>query len=115
MSETELRNFRRELGEGGGLPSYPHPRRLPDFWQMPCASMGLSTPSAIYQARFAKYLEHRSLKADNGGKIWAFIGDGESDEPEVLGTIAIAARGATRQHRAGRELQPATPGRTGSG
>ena len=92
LSETELRNFRRELGEGGGLPSYPHPRRLPDFWQMPCASMGLSTPSAIYQARFAKYLEHRGLKADNGGKIWAFIGDGESDEPEVLGTIAIAAR-----------------------
>ena len=65
---------------------------MPWFWQMPCASMGLSTPSAIYQARFAKYLEHRGLKKDNGGKIWAFIGDGESDEPEVLGTIAIAAR-----------------------
>ena len=92
LSETELKNFRRELAEGGGLPSYPHPRRLPNFWQMPCASMGLSTPSAIYQARFAKYLEHRGLKPDNGGKIWAFIGDGESDEPEVLGTIAIAAR-----------------------
>ena len=92
MSETQLKNFRRELGDGGGLPSYPHPRRLPAFWQMPCASMGLSTPSAIYQARFAKYLEHRGLKPDNGGKIWAFIGDGESDEPEVLGTIAIAAR-----------------------
>ncbi len=92
LTETELRNFRRELADGGGLPSYPHPRRLPDFWQMPCASMGLSTPSAIYQARFAKYLEHRGLKPTNGGKIWAFIGDGESDEPEVLGTIAIAAR-----------------------
>ena len=92
LTETELKNFRRELGEGGGLPSYPHPRRLPWFWQMPCASMGLSTPSAIYQARFAKYLEHRGLKAKNGGKIWAFIGDGESDEPEVLGTINIAAR-----------------------
>ncbi len=92
LSETELKNFRRELADGGGLPSYPHPRRLPWFWQMPCASMGLSTPSAIYQARFAKYLEHRGLKKDNGGKIWAFIGDGESDEPEVLGTIAIAAR-----------------------
>ncbi|MCY3620942.1 MAG: pyruvate dehydrogenase (acetyl-transferring), homodimeric type [Gammaproteobacteria bacterium] len=92
LTETELKNFRRELAKGGGLPSYPHPRRLPHFWQMPCASMGLSTPSAIYQARFAKYLEHRGLKADNGGKIWAFIGDGESDEPEVLGTIAIAAR-----------------------
>ena len=92
LSETQLANFRRELGEGGGLPSYPHPRRLPWFWQMPCASMGLSTPSAIYQARFAKYLEHRGLKPNDGGKIWAFIGDGESDEPEVLGTINIAAR-----------------------
>ena len=92
VSEAQITNFRRELGEGGGLPSYPHPRRLPWFWQMPCASMGLSTPSAIYQARFAKYLEHRGLKPKNGGKIWAFIGDGESDEPEVLGTINIAAR-----------------------
>ena len=92
LSEGELANFRRELADGGGLPSYPHPRRMPWFWQMPCASMGLSTPSAIYQARFAKYLEHRGLKAKNGGKIWTFIGDGESDEPEVLGTINIAAR-----------------------
>ena len=92
LGEEELANFRRELAEGGGLPSYPHPRRMPWFWQMPCASMGLSTPSAIYQARFAKYLEHRGLKPKNGGKIWTFIGDGESDEPEVLGTINIAAR-----------------------
>ena len=92
LGEEELANFRRELADGGGLPSYPHPRRMPWFWQMPCASMGLSTPSAIYQARFAKYLEHRGLKAKNGGKIWTFIGDGESDEPEVLGTINIAAR-----------------------
>jgi len=92
LSAQQLTNFRRELAEGGGLPSYPHPRRMPDFWQMPCASMGLSTPSAIYQARFAKYLESRGLKPDNGGKIWTFIGDGESDEPEVLGTINIAAR-----------------------
>ena len=92
LTEAQLANFRRELGAGGGLPSYPHPRRLPWFWQMPCASMGLSTPSAIYQARFAKYLEHRGLKPKSGGKIWTFIGDGESDEPEVLGTINIAAR-----------------------
>ena len=92
ITEAQLRNFRRELAAEGGLPSYPHPRRMSHFWQMPCASMGLSTPSAIYQARFAKYLEHRGLKKANGGKIWAFIGDGESDEPEVLGTIAIAAR-----------------------
>jgi len=92
ISEAQLHNFRRELGEGGGLPSYPHPRGLPWFWQMSTASMGLSTPCAIYQARFAKYLESRGLKADNGGKTWTFIGDGESDEPEVLGTINIASR-----------------------
>jgi len=94
LSETQLKNFRRELATGGGLPSYPHPRRLPWFWQMPTASMGLSTPSAIYQARFAKYLESRGLKPNNGGKIWTFIGDGEADEPEVLGTINIASREA---------------------
>ncbi|MFW6093265.1 MAG: pyruvate dehydrogenase (acetyl-transferring), homodimeric type [Pseudomonadota bacterium] len=92
LSAGRLANFRRELADGGGLPSYPHPRRLPWFWQMPTASMGLSTPSAIYQARFAKYLESRGLKPDNGGKIWTFIGDGEADEPEVLGTINIASR-----------------------
>jgi len=92
LSETQLKNFRRELQKGGGLSSYPHPRNMPAFWQMPTASMGLSTPSAIYQARFAKYLESRGLKPENGGKVFAFIGDGESDEPEVLGTINIAAR-----------------------
>ncbi|HJP38721.1 MAG: pyruvate dehydrogenase (acetyl-transferring), homodimeric type [Gammaproteobacteria bacterium] len=92
LSLQQLHNFRRELQTGGGLPSYPHPRNLPGFWQMPSASMGLSTPTAIYQARFAKYLERRGLKPNNGGKIWLFIGDGESDEPEVLGTINIAAR-----------------------
>jgi pyruvate dehydrogenase E1 component len=92
LSEQQLENFRRELQPGGGLSSYPHPRNMPDFWQMPSASMGLSTPTAIYQARFAKYLESRGLKPKNGGKVWGFIGDGESDEPEVLGTINIAAR-----------------------
>jgi pyruvate dehydrogenase E1 component len=92
LSEENLKNFRRELKPGGGLCSYPHPRSMPEFWQMPNASMGLSTPSAIYQARFAKYLENRGLKPRTGGKYWCFIGDGESDEPEVLGTISIAAR-----------------------
>jgi pyruvate dehydrogenase E1 component len=92
LSTAQLTNFRRELNPQGGLPSYPHPRRLPWFWQMPTASMGLSTPSAIYQARFAKYLESRGLKPANGGKIWTFIGDGEADEPEVLGTVNIASR-----------------------
>ncbi|MCB1672243.1 MAG: pyruvate dehydrogenase (acetyl-transferring), homodimeric type, partial [Pseudomonadales bacterium] len=92
LEDRQLRNYRRELGPGGGLPSYPHPMSLPDFWQVPNASMGLSTPTAIYQARFAKYLENRGLKPGKGGKIWCFIGDGECDEPEVLGTINIAAR-----------------------
>lgn len=92
MSELQLSNFRRELQDGGGLSSYPHPRLMPSFWQMPNASMGLSTPGAIYQARFAHYLENRGLKPRNGGKVWCFIGDGEADEPEVLGTINIAAR-----------------------
>ena len=92
LSEDELGNFRRQLQPEGGLSSYPHPRLMPDFWQVPCASMGLSTPTAIYQARFAKYLENRGLKLANGGKVWCFIGDGEADEPEVLGTINIASR-----------------------
>ena len=92
LSETHLKNYRQELGEGGGLSSYPHPRSMPDFWEVPNASMGLSTPAAIYQARFAKYLENRGLKKAASGKVWCFIGDGESDEPEVLGTINIAAR-----------------------
>ena len=92
LGRQQLHNFRRELGRGGGLCSYPHPRSMPDFWQMPCASMGLSTPAAIYQARMARYLEHRRLKASAEGKVWCFIGDGEADEPEVLGTINIAAR-----------------------
>lgn len=92
LSQRHLDNFRRELQPEGGLSSYPHPRRMPDFWQGPTASMGLSTPSAIYQARFMKYLENRGLKKANGGKVWCFIGDGESDEPEVMGTINMATR-----------------------
>lgn len=92
LSEQQLRNYRRELGEGGGLSSYPHPRSMPDFWQVPNASMGLSIPISIYIARFAKYLQHRGLLAPDNARIWCFIGDGEADEPEVLGTINIAAR-----------------------
>jgi len=92
LSLQTLHNYRRELASGGGLSSYPHPRSMPDFWEMPNASMGLSTPAAIYEARFAKYLENRGLKPSSQRKIWCFIGDGESDEPEVLGTINIAAR-----------------------
>lgn len=92
LSTAQLKNFRRELASEGGLTSYPHPRSMPDYWQVANASMGLSTPTAIYQARFAKYLENRELKDKKGGKVWCFIGDGETDEPEVLGSINIAAR-----------------------
>jgi len=92
LNETRLANYRQELGKGGGLPAYPHPRSMPSFWQLPNASMGLSTPTAIYQARFAKYLENRGLKPRTDAKVWCFIGDGESDEPEVLGTINMASR-----------------------
>ena len=92
LTLEQLKNYRRELGDGGGLSSYPHPRSMPSFWEMPNASMGLSTPAAIYEARFAKYLENRGLKPRSQRKIWCFIGDGESDEPEVLGTINLASR-----------------------
>ncbi|MEO1485619.1 MAG: pyruvate dehydrogenase (acetyl-transferring), homodimeric type [Bacteroidota bacterium] len=92
LSEAQLKNFRRELQKEGGLSSYPHPRRMPDFWEIPSASMGLIGVSAIYQARFQKYLENRGLKPKKGGRIWAFVGDGEMDEPETLGTLNIAVR-----------------------
>ncbi|MDD9957687.1 MAG: pyruvate dehydrogenase (acetyl-transferring), homodimeric type [Gammaproteobacteria bacterium] len=92
LDQKVLQNYRRELQSDGGLTSYPHPRSMPDYWQVANASMGLSTPTAIYQARFAKYLENRGLKSNLGGKVWCFIGDGETDEPEVLGTINIASR-----------------------
>ncbi len=92
FSDKQLKNYRRELQSEGGLSSYPHPRSMSDYWEIPNASMGLSTPAAIYQARFSKYLENRGLKPKSDSKVWCFIGDGESDEPEVLGTINIAAR-----------------------
>ena len=92
LEKQLLENYRRELQPAGGLTSYPHPRSMPEYWQVANASMGLSTPTAIYQARFAKYLENRGLKPKLGGKVWCYIGDGETDEPEVLGSINIAAR-----------------------
>ncbi|MDP6413827.1 MAG: hypothetical protein QGG54_02115 [Gammaproteobacteria bacterium] len=92
LEKQQLENYRRELQPTGGLTSYPHPRSMPEYWQVANASMGLSTPTAIYQARFAKYLESRGLKPKLGGKVWCYIGDGETDEPEVLGSINIAAR-----------------------
>jgi pyruvate dehydrogenase E1 component len=87
-----LRNFRRELQADPGLSSYPHPWLMPDFWQVPTVSMGLGPILSIYQARFDRYLVARGLKPQGTGKIWAFLGDGETDEPESLGAIKFAAR-----------------------
>jgi len=92
LSKEKLQNFRRELKAGGGLSSYPHPWLMPDFWEFPTVSMGLGPIQAIYHARFIKYLENRGLKQSTGGKVWAFLGDGEMDEPESLGSITLASR-----------------------
>jgi pyruvate dehydrogenase E1 component len=92
VPKQKLENFRRELKPGGGLSSYPHPWLMPNFWEFPTVSMGLGPIQAIYQARFIKYLENRGLKTSTGGKVWAFMGDGEMDEPEALGSITLASR-----------------------
>ncbi|MCJ7503382.1 MAG: pyruvate dehydrogenase (acetyl-transferring), homodimeric type [Acidobacteriia bacterium] len=92
LSVEQLENFRRELKPGGGLSSYPHPWLMPNFWEFPTVSMGLSPIMAIYQARFNRYLEDRGLKKLSDAKVWAFVGDGETDEPETLGAITLAAR-----------------------
>ncbi|GGF65943.1 MULTISPECIES: pyruvate dehydrogenase (acetyl-transferring), homodimeric type [Mameliella] len=91
ISEEELKNFRSEVN-GGGLSSYPHPWLMPDYWQFPTVSMGLGPLMAIYQARFMKYLENRGLIEKQDRKVWAFLGDGEMDEPESIGAIHLAAR-----------------------
>jgi pyruvate dehydrogenase E1 component len=92
LSMQDLENFRQELRPAGGLSSYPHPWLMPEFWEFPTVSMGLGPIMAIYQARFNRYLEDRGLKKDTGSKVWAFLGDGETDEPEALGAISLAAR-----------------------
>ncbi|MEX1127431.1 MAG: pyruvate dehydrogenase (acetyl-transferring), homodimeric type [Vicinamibacterales bacterium] len=92
LSVEQLHNFRRELAEGGGLSSYPHPWLMPEFWEFPTVSMGLGPIMAIYQARFQRYLEDRGLKKPTKQRVWAFLGDGETDEPESLGAISLAAR-----------------------
>ncbi|WCN84736.1 pyruvate dehydrogenase (acetyl-transferring), homodimeric type [Micromonospora sp. LH3U1] len=93
LSEHQLDGFRQELSHpGGGLPSYPHPRLMPDFWEFPTVSMGLGGLNAIYQARFNRYLQHRGIKDTSQQHVWAFLGDGEMDEPETLGAIGLAAR-----------------------
>src|SRR5436190_4426650 len=92
LSSEKLDNFRHELAPGGGLSSYPHPWLMPDFWEFPTVSMGLGPIMSIYQARFNRYLEDRGLKKPSTSKVWAFLGDGETDEPESLGAISLAAR-----------------------
>ncbi|HSN38567.1 MAG TPA: pyruvate dehydrogenase (acetyl-transferring), homodimeric type [Burkholderiales bacterium] len=91
ITEAQLDNFRREVG-GKGLPSYPHPWLMPEFWQFPTVSMGLGPLMAIYQARFMRYLKDRGIIEAQGRKVWAFMGDGEMDEPESLGAISLAGR-----------------------
>jgi len=92
LTEEHLENFRRELAGGGGLSSYPHPWLMPGFWEYPTVSMGLGPIMSIYQARFNKYLKDRGLKDTSDQRVWAFLGDGECDEPESLGAITLASR-----------------------
>ncbi|MBI2896508.1 MAG: pyruvate dehydrogenase (acetyl-transferring), homodimeric type [Deltaproteobacteria bacterium] len=91
VSEAQMEHFRREA-QGTGLSSYPHPRLMPDFWELPTVSMGLGPIAAIYQARFNRYLQARGVADTSGSRVWAFVGDGETDEPEALGSLSIAAR-----------------------
>ena len=91
ITEEQLENFRQEV-DGKGLSSYPHPWLMPEFWQFPTVSMGLGPIMSIYQARFMRYLHDRGLRDTTGRKVWAFVGDGETDEPETLGAISLAGR-----------------------
>ena len=92
FTEQQLVNFRRELSPGGGLSSYPHPWLMPDFWEFPTVSMGLAPIMSIYQARFNKYMTDRGIADLSDKQVWAFLGDGECDEPETLGAISLATR-----------------------
>ena len=91
LSDEALRGFRREVG-GGGLSSYPHPWLMPDFWQFPTVSMGLGPMMGIFQARFQRYLEHRGIVKSSDRKVWCFLGDGEMDEPESMGSLTMPVR-----------------------
>jgi pyruvate dehydrogenase E1 component len=91
LNESQLQRFRQEV-KGGGLSSYPHPWLMPDFWQFPTVSMGLGPMTAIFQARFQRYLEHRSIVPPSDRKVWAFLGDGEMDEPESMGALTMPVR-----------------------
>ncbi|MDQ3881192.1 MAG: pyruvate dehydrogenase (acetyl-transferring), homodimeric type [Chloroflexota bacterium] len=92
LSEDQLDHFRRESIPGQGLSSYPHPRLMPEFWEFPTVSMGLGPLTAVYQARFNRYLHARGILDTSGSRVWAFVGDGEMDEPESLAGLSLAAR-----------------------
>ena len=93
LTEDDLDHFRQEIGrDGRGLSSYPHPRLMPEFWEFPTVSMGLGPITALYQARFSRYLHNRQIDDTTGSRVWAFLGDGECDEPETLGALSLAAR-----------------------
>ncbi len=92
LTEDHLDHFRQEVQPGRGLSSYPHPRLMPQFWEFPTVSMGLGPLAAIYQARFNRYLASRGIKDTSNNRVWAFLGDGETDEPEAMGSLSIAAR-----------------------
>ncbi|MFM8388196.1 MAG: pyruvate dehydrogenase (acetyl-transferring), homodimeric type [Actinomycetota bacterium] len=93
LSADDLDHFRREIGRGGcGLSSYPHPRLMPDFWEFPTVSMGLGPITALYHARFNRYMLNRKLDDTSNSRVWAFLGDGECDEPETLGAVSLASR-----------------------
>jgi pyruvate dehydrogenase E1 component len=92
ITETQMDNFRREVIFGTGLSSYPHPRLMPDFWEFPTVSMGLGPLTALYQARFNRYLQARGIANTENSRVWAFLGDGECDEPEALGSLFLASR-----------------------
>src|SRR5439155_7530729 len=93
LTGRQMEGFRQELSRApDGVPSYPHPRLMPDFWEFPTVSMGLGGINAIFQARFNRYLHHRGIKDTSRQHVWGFLGDGEMDEPETLGAIGVAAR-----------------------
>ena len=114
LTESQLDHFRQEVVPGEGLSSYPHPRLMPDFWEFPTVSMGLSPLAAIYQARFNRYLHHRGIKDTSDNRVWAFLGDGETDEPESLGVALDRRARGPRQPDLRRQLQPAAPRRAGA-
>src|SRR5207302_9642013 len=92
ITQEQVENFRHELRDRPGLSSYPHPWLMPNFWRFPTVSMGIGPVSAIYQAGFMRYLENRNLIARTPRKVWAFVGDGETDEPESMGSLTLASR-----------------------